>query len=50
MIKNFDEVFSRIKASSNKIVAVAAAEDEPVLEAINYCRIHDLADAILVGK
>ena len=50
MIRNFDEVFSRIKQAPKKTVAVAAAQDEPVLEAINYCRIHKLADAILVGN
>lgn len=50
MIRSFDEIFRRIKEQANKTVAVAAAEDEPVLEAVNYCRIHDLADAILVGN
>lgn len=50
MIRNFDEVFDKIKESPNKTVAVAAAEDEPVLEAVNYCRLHNMADAILVGN
>ncbi len=49
MITSFDEVFERIKALPNKVVAVAAAEDEPVLEAVGFCRANGLADAILVG-
>lgn len=50
MIKSFDEVFAKIKAMPNKVVAVAAAEDEPVLEAVGFCRTNELADAILVGN
>lgn len=49
MIKNFDEVFAKIKELPMKKVAVAAAEDEPVLEAVAYCRNQGLADAVLVG-
>ena len=49
MIKNFDDVFKKIAELPIKKVAVAAAEDEPVLEAIGYCREHKIADAVLVG-
>lgn len=49
MIKSFDDVFSRLKELPTRKVAVAAAEDDAVLEAVNYCRVNGLADAILVG-
>ncbi|MFB0959474.1 phosphate butyryltransferase [Clostridiaceae bacterium HFYG-1003] len=49
MIRSFDEVFQQIKALPDKVVAVAAAEDEPVLEAVSFCKANGLADAILVG-
>ncbi|PKK40365.1 phosphotransbutyrylase [Clostridiaceae bacterium JG1575] len=49
MIRNFDDVFARIKELPKKKVAVAAAEDEPVLEAIHHCRARGIADAVLVG-
>lgn len=49
MIRSFDEVFAKIKELPKKMVAVAAAEDDAVLEAINFCRTNGLAEAILVG-
>lgn len=49
MIKSFDDVFSRLKELPTRKVAVAAAEDDAVLEAVNYCKINGLADAVLVG-
>lgn len=49
MIKNFEQVFKRISELPMKKVAVAAAEDEPVLEAVAYCRNNKIADAVLVG-
>lgn len=49
MIKNFDDVFQKIKELPLKKVAVAAAEDEPVLEAVAYCKKNKIADAVLVG-
>ena len=49
MIKTFDDVFSRLKALPTRKVSVAAAEDDAVLEAVNYCKLNGLADAVLVG-
>lgn len=50
MIRNFDEVFAKIKELPLKTVAVAAADDEPVLEAVEHCRKEGLANVILVGN
>lgn len=49
MIKSFDDVISRVKSSGIKKVAVAVAQDEPVLEAIRDAKNMGIADAILVG-
>ncbi|WP_040212965.1 phosphate butyryltransferase [Clostridium polynesiense] len=49
MVKNFDEVLSKVKGIKIKKVAVAVAQDEPVLEAINEAKKQGIADAILVG-
>lgn len=49
MIKSFDDVINRVKANGIKKVAVAVAQDEPVLEAIRDARKMGIADAILVG-
>ncbi len=49
MIKTFDEVISKVKSQSMKKVAVAVAQDEPVLEAIRDAKKNRIADAILVG-
>jgi phosphate butyryltransferase len=49
MIKTFDEVISKVKSKSMKKVAVAVAQDEPVLEAIRDAKKNGIADAILVG-
>lgn len=49
MIKNFDEVIERVKANGIKKVAVAVAQDEPVLEAIRDAKKMGIADAVLVG-
>lgn len=50
MIKTFDEVISKVKSQSMKKVAVAVAQDEPVLEAIRDVKKNGIADAILVGN
>lgn len=50
MIKTFDEVISKVKSQSMKKVAVAVAQDEPVLEAIRDAKKNGIADAILVGN
>lgn len=49
MIRSFNEVISKAKAQSIKTVAVAVAQDEPVLEAIKEAKENDIANAILVG-
>lgn len=49
MIKNFDEVLQKVKSSGIKKVAVAVAQDEPVLEAIKDAKNAGIAEAILVG-
>lgn len=49
MSKNFDDLLSRVKECERKKVAVAVAQDEPVLEAIKEAKDDGIADAILVG-
>lgn len=49
MSKNFDELLSRLKEVPTKKVAVAVAQDEPVLEAIKEATENNIAQAILVG-
>lgn len=49
MIKSFDDVIVRVKANGIKKVAVAVAQDEPVLEAIREAKEMGIADAILIG-
>lgn len=49
MIKSFADVLDKVKASTMKKVAVAVAQDEPVLEAVADARKMGIADAILVG-
>lgn len=47
MGKSFDDLISKV--SSKKKVAVAVAQDGPVLEAVHAARERNIADAILVG-
>lgn len=49
MSKNFDELYLRLKEVPVKKVAVAVAQDEPVLEAIKKVTELGIAKAILVG-
>lgn len=49
MIKSFDDVLKKVKANGMKKVAVAVAQDEPVLEAIRDAKKMGIAEAILVG-
>ncbi len=49
MIKGFDEIISRVQSLGMKKVAVAAAQDEAVLEAVREAKARGIADAILVG-
>ncbi len=50
MIKTFEEVLCKVKSSEMKTIAVAVAQDEPVLEAVRDARKEGLAKAILVGN
>ncbi|ARC83745.1 phosphate butyryltransferase [Clostridium argentinense CDC 2741] len=49
MIKSFDEIIGKVKSQAIKTVAVAVAQDEPVLEAIRDAKKNGIANAILVG-
>lgn len=49
MLKSFNEVLERVKSSKMKKVAVAVAQDKPVLEAVRDAKENGLADAVLVG-
>lgn len=49
MSKNFDDLLSILKEVPTKKVAVAVAQDEPVLEAIKEATEKNIAQAILVG-
>lgn len=49
MSRNFDDLLSKIKEIEPKKVAVAVAQDEPVLEAVKSAKEQGIADAILVG-
>jgi len=49
MIKNFDEILEKLKSESKKTVAVAMAEDEDVLKALDKTRAMGLTNAVLTG-
>ena len=49
MSKSFEHLFSQLKAAETKKVAVAVAQDEPVLEAVKAAKAHGIANAVLVG-
>jgi phosphate butyryltransferase len=49
MIKSFQDVLNKAGQLGMKRVAVAAAQDKPVLEAIKGAKENNIADAILVG-
>ena len=50
MSKTFKDLFSKLTSFETKKVAVAVAQDEPVLEAINEAKQKNIANAILVGN
>ncbi|MEG2354117.1 MAG: phosphate butyryltransferase [Clostridium sp.] len=50
MIKNFKDLIKQAKENEIKTVAVAVAQDEPVLEAIKAAKDQGIANAILVGN
>ena len=49
MSKNFDDLFSKLQEIETKKVAVAVAQDEPVLEAVKEANEKGIANAVLVG-
>ena len=49
MSKGFDDLLSKVSGFSMKTVAVAVAQDAPVLEAIQAAKDRKIANAILVG-
>lgn len=49
MSKGFDDLISKVNDCSIKTVAVAVAQDAPVLEAIRAAKERKIANAILVG-
>lgn len=49
MIKGFDDVITKVKSCGMKKIAVAAAQDSAVLEAVGHAKAQGIADAILVG-
>ena len=49
MSKSFNDLLSKVSSCSLKKVAVAVAQDEPVLEAVKIAKERNIADAILVG-
>ncbi|NLK93869.1 MAG: phosphate butyryltransferase [Clostridiales bacterium] len=49
MSKSFDDLLSKVKECERKKLAVAVAQDEPVLEAVKAAKEQGIADAILVG-
>ena len=49
MSKGFDDLLKKVSACDKKKVAVAVAEDAPVLEAVHAAKEKGIADAILVG-
>ena len=46
---NFEDLIARVKTCGKQKLAVAAAEDDAVLEAVDAARKQGIADAILVG-
>ena len=50
MSKGFQDLLKKVYECDRKTVAVAVAEDEPVLEAVKAAKDKGIADAILVGE
>jgi phosphate butyryltransferase len=49
MLRSFSEILEKVKSNERKKIAVAAAQDEPVLEAIRDAMNIGMVEAILVG-
>lgn len=49
-MKSFSEIYEKVQGSDRRrVIAVAAAEDEPVLQAVAKAKEMGLCDAVLVG-
>ena len=48
MSKNFDDLLKKVNGCAKKKVAVAVAQDEPVLEAVKAAKERGIADAIWI--
>lgn len=46
---NFNDILEKVKECDRKVVSIAAAEDENVLQCVKACKEQGIADAILVG-
>ena len=49
MSASFSDILKQVSECSTKVVSVAAAQDEPVLEAVAEARKQGIAEPILVG-
>ena len=49
MSKSFDDLLSKVRQCSKKVLSVACAEDEAVLEAVSKAHELGIVDAVLVG-
>jgi phosphate butyryltransferase len=50
MIDKFDQIVAEVKSSTNRNIAVAVAQDQDILEALDRAKQANIADAILVGN
>ena len=49
MIRDFETILQYAKKLGPKTLAVAAAEDDDVLKAVEYARLEGIINAILIG-
>jgi len=49
MIKDFETILKYARKARPKTIAVAAAEDDDVLKAVEYARLEGIVNAILIG-
>ena len=49
-MKTFEDIYRKVAMADRKTIAVAAADDEPVLEAVKQAIEKGLANAVLVGN
>lgn len=49
MIKDFETIIKYAKEAGPKTIAVAAAEDDDVIKAVEYARVEGIINAVLVG-